>query len=321
MQRSATKAIPRHPLVAGKNVWPPFAKRTPAALASIVALLLAVTSAACRKAEGPAAASSAEARRYPIAGVVRGLDPAKPEITLEHGPVEGFMDAMTMPFPVHGKPAEIAGLQVGDRIVATLVVEGDRYWLQAIARAPDEAPTPPGAPSGAAVTPRPNRGVAVGDTVPDFTLTDQTGRAVRLSQFSGEPVAVTFLYTRCPIATACPLTTAKFSKLDAMLKEKGFGELLTITVDPEHDTPKVLAEYAKGAGADPKRWRFLTGDPRAVADVAERFGVLYYPDRGQIVHAQAVAVLDPRGKLANIYYGENWEPEHILRDMEKARKG
>jgi protein SCO1/2 len=296
------------------------------AQASILALLLAAAIAACRKAENPGIGPSADARRYPIAGVIRGLDPAKPEITLEHGPVEGFMEAMTMPFPVRAEPSEIAGLHVGDRIAATLVVDGDRYWLQAITSAPEAVPGPatpltPGAPSGEVVTPRPNRGVAVGDAIPDFTLTDQTGRAVRLSQFSGEPVAVTFLYTRCPIATACPMTTARFSKLDAMLKEKGFGQLLTITVDPEHDTPKVLAEYAKGAGADPKRWRFLTGDPRAVADVAERFGVLYYPDRGQIVHAQAVAVLDPQGKLVNVYYGENWEPEHILRDMEKARKG
>ena len=287
----------------------------------ILALLLAASIAACRKAEPPAAGSAAEAKRYPIAGVIRGLDPAKPEITLEHGPIEGFMDGMTMSFPVHGKAADVAGLQVGDRIVATLVVEGDRYWLQSIARAPEEPPAPPAASSGAVVTPRPNRGVAVGDAIPDFTLTDQTGKAVRLSQFAGEPVAVTFLYTRCPIATACPLTTAKFSKLDAMLKQKGFGELLTITVDPEHDTPKVLAEYAKAAGADPKRWRFLTGDPKAVADAVEPFGVLYYPDRGQVVHTQAVAVLDPKGRLANVYYGENWEPEHILRDMEKARKG
>jgi len=157
--------------------------------------------------------------------------------------------------------------------------------------------------------------------MPDFTLTEAAGHPVRLSDFRGEPVAITFLYTRCPIATACPMTAAKFSKLDAMLARGGSGMLLTLTVDPEHDTPKVLAEYASRIGADPKRWKFLTGDPKAVADVAERFGVLYYPDRGQVVHQQAVAVLDPKGKLSSIYYGENWAPEQILRDMEKARKG
>ena len=171
------------------------------------------------------------------------------------------------------------------------------------------------------VTPEPNRGVAVGDLIPDFALTDQTGHTVRLSQMRGGPVAVTFLYTRCPIATACPMTATKFAKLDSLLKERGFGKILTITVDPEHDTPKVLAEYAKRLGADPARWKFLTGDPKAVADVATSFGVLYYPDAGQVVHGQAAAVVDPAGRLATIYYGQSWDPEHLLRDLEKARKG
>jgi protein SCO1/2 len=158
--------------------------------------------------------------------------------------------------------------------------------------------------------------------VPDFELTDQTGHAVRLSKLRGEPVAVTFLYTRCPIATACPMTTAKFSRVDAMLKDKGWGKLLVLTVDPEHDTPAVLADYASKAGADPKRWKFLTGDPKAVADAASSFGILYYPDKsGQIIHQQGVAVVGPDGKLVTIYYGETWEAEHVLRDMEKARKG
>jgi len=106
-----------------------------------------------------------------------------------------------------------------------------------------------------------------------------------------------------------------------MLDQKKFGRLLTVTVDPEHDTPAVLAEYAKTVGAKPKRWQFLTGDPVAVAQVASSFGVMYYPEKGQVVHTQAVAVVDPKGRLATIYYGEHWEPEHILRDLEKAKNG
>jgi protein SCO1/2 len=297
-------------------------------LRRVPALLLILAAAAgCGRSEKPRASAPAGVMRYPVSGVIRAVETARPEITLEHGPIEGLMGAMTMPFPIRGEAAGLSSLRVGDRIEATLVVDGGRFWLEGIrvtaqgAAAPDQSHPAGPTPASGVVTPRPNRGVAIGDAIPDFTLTDQTGASVRLSQFAGQPVAVTFLYTRCPVATACPLTTAKFSKLDAMLKEKGFGELLTITVDPEHDTPKVLAEYAKGAGANPKRWKFLTGDPRAVADVAERFGVLYYPDGGQIVHAQAVAVLDPQGRLSNIYYGEGWEPEHIFRDMEKARKG
>ena len=136
----------------------------------------------------------------------------------------------------------------------------------------------------------------------------------------GEPVAITFIYTRCPIASACPMATAKFSRLDAMLSEKKFGQLFSITIDPGFDTPQVLASYAKMMGAHPKRWRFLTGSPEAVARAAESLGVMYFPDTGQITHTQAAAVVDPKGRLATIYFTDAWQPEHLLRDMEASRK-
>jgi len=167
-------------------------------------------------------------------------------------------------------------------------------------------------------TPQPNRAVGVGELVPDFALTDQTGKTVRLSGMRGEPVAVTFLYTQCPVSTACPMTTAKFSRLDAMLKEKNFGRLLVVTVDPQRDTPKALAEYARKAEADGKRWKFLTGDTKSVAEVATNFGVTYYPQGAQIVHSQAVAVVDREGRLSTIYYGDDWQPEDLLRDLTRT---
>ena len=310
----------------GKRRWievNPMTRRS-RALALFLSLVAGLAFA-CGRSESRTAAAGPQ--RYAIAGVVRSLDAGKPEVTLEHEPIEGFMDTgMTMVFPIRADAKLVAALVAGDRISGTLVVDGGKYWIEGVKReaaGPAPASTAGSASSAASaiVTPHPNRGIAVGDRMPDFTLTDQKGRAMRLSELAGEPVAVTFIYTRCPIATACPLTTAKFSKLAASLAAAGFGHLVTITVDPEHDTPPVLDDYAKRAGADPRRWKFLTGDPKAVADVVERFGVLYYPDKGQVVHQQGVAVLDGAGRLTNIYYGEDWEPEHILRDMEKARKG
>ncbi len=230
------------------------------------------------------------------------------------------MPAMTMQFPLRDDPQVVALLRPGDRIEATLVVQGDAYWLERV-QTKGFVPTPAPASSVAlaAVTPRPNRAIGPGDPVPDFALTDQTGHTVRLSDMRGEPVAVTFLYTSCPVAAACPMTTAKFSRLAAMLKDKPAAGLLVVTVDPEHDTPQVLADYAKKAGADPRRWKFLTGSPESVADVASRFGILYHTEGSQVIHGQGVAVVDPKGRLATIYYGQTWEPEHILRDIEKAR--
>ncbi len=287
---------------------------------------------ACRKAEVPASAPSQpaiaairaptvgpDAKRYALKGVVVKTDAARKRVTVDHEEIPGYMSAMTMDFPIRDDPKVIAFLRPGDRIEARLVVDGETYFLEEVlTKGFVPTPTPFG---GGGIRPEANVGVAVGDAIPDFTLTDQTGARVKLSQFRGEPVAVTFVYTRCPIATACPLTVARFSKIDAGLKKEKFGALLCVTVDPENDTPAALKDYAARVGADPARWKFLTGDPRDVARVAERFGVLYYPDKGQIVHSQAVAIVDPDGKLATVYYGEQWEPETVLQDLQKARKG
>ena len=212
-------------------------------------------------------------------------------------------------------------------MATALALSGTLFF--ASCRGHDEAEGSAYAPAGKAPTavpadasrPEPNKGISVGDMAPDFTLTDQTGQPVRLSSLRGEPVAVTFAYTRCPDATACPMTMAKFAKLNAALSKEKAGRLLAITVDPENDTPEVLADFAKRIGADPARWKFLTGRPEAVARVAESFGVLYDSDHGRIVHSQAVAVLDPDGRLSAIYYGADWDPEQVLKDLEKARNG
>jgi protein SCO1/2 len=289
---------------------------------------VAVIAAACRKAETPAPAA---AQTYELKGVVREVDVARSEATIAHEDITNFMSAMTMVFPIKDDAQVVAMLRPGDRIEATLHVEGRNFWLDKIVTKGFE-PTPapvagaakpePTAPSASgAVTPVPNKSVQLGDAVPDFTLTDQAGKTVHLSDFRGDAVAVSFLYTQCPIATACPMTTAKFSKIDAELAKKGWGHLLIVTVDPERDTVKVLADYAKRAGADPKRWKFLTGSPAAVADVASNFGVIYYPEGNQVIHGQAVAVIDKNGRLSSIYYGERWEAPHIVRDLEKARNG
>lgn len=262
---------------------------------------------------------SANAKRFPIRGVITAVDAGRSEIIVAHDAVEGALAAGTTPFAVRDDPKVVAILRPGDRIEARLVVDGDVRFLEEILTK-GFVPSPSPGRAGSA-RPEPNKGVAVGDLVPDFALTDQTGRLTRLSQFRGEPVAVTFVYTRCPVATACPMTMTKFSRLNAALSGEKFGRLLCVTVDPKNDTPAVLRAFASKIGADPARWKFLTGDPGAVARAAESFGVLYYPDRGQIVHSQTVAVVDPQGRLANIYFGEMWEPETVLGDLEKARKG
>ena len=193
-------------------------------------------------------------------------------------------------------------------------------------RAPPARPFPDDGPAAAVARggalPEPNRAISVGDAVPDFTLTDQTGRTVRLSQFRGEPVAVTFAYTRCPDATACPMTMSKFAKLNAALAKEKNGRLLAVTVDPATDTPAVLADYARRIGADPERWRFLTGD-RAGAGARGRDVRRPLLPRARKDRAFSGGRRRRPGRPARrrLLRNRDWEPEQILKDLEKARNG
>src|SRR5262245_53216601 len=170
------------PRIAGISHFSMTCRRRSAAILWILPLCAAAV-ASCRRSAELAASGAAE--RFSITGVVRGLDSARSEITLDHEAVEGLMDAMTMPFPVRDREG-LATLAVGDRLSATLVREGGRYWLEGI-RKTDASESAPAAPAASA-TPRPNRGTRVGETIADFTLVEQTGRPVKLSEFRGQPV-------------------------------------------------------------------------------------------------------------------------------------
>jgi protein SCO1/2 len=142
--------------------------------------------------------------------------------------------------------------------------------------------------------------------VPNFVLTDQQGRSVSDRDLRGSVWVANFIFTRCP--SACPLLTAKFKALQAKLDTRPDLRFVSISVDPEHDTPQVLAAYAARFGADPARWRFLTGP---LADI-ERTVV-----QGFKIHVGAPTpnALDP--SLIDIMHGEHF----VLVDRDGAIRG
>jgi cytochrome oxidase Cu insertion factor (SCO1/SenC/PrrC family) len=95
-------------------------------------------------------------------------------------------------------------------------------------------------------------------SVPDFTLIDQRGRPFRKTDLAGKIWIANFIFTNCP--DECPLMTAELAKLEADLADVLELRLVSITVDPQHDTPPILSQYAARFQADPERWFFLTGD-------------------------------------------------------------
>jgi protein SCO1/2 len=163
-----------------------------------------------------------------------------------------------------------------------------------------------------ALPPNPDR-VPVGAPMPDFTLTDQSSRPVRLSDFKGKVVAVDFIYTRCPLPDVCPRLSANFARLQSRFRERMGRDLmlLSITIDPQYDTPQVLLGYAKIWNARPDGWRFLTGQDAAIEVVARRFGMSYWPEEGLITHTSQTGVIARDGRLAAQVDGSSFTPSQL----------
>jgi protein SCO1/2 len=151
---------------------------------------------------------------------------------------------------------------------------------------------------------------------PEFALTSQDGATVTLADFRGKVVAVTFIFTMC--TATCPVLTPMMSFVQDQLGPD-FGAkiaFVSITVDPERDTPEVLKEYAQAFGADLAGWSFLTGTPAAIRDVTRRYGVFASKNaNGDVDHTFLTSIVDPRGLLRVQYLGVRFDPEEFRRDL------
>ena len=151
---------------------------------------------------------------------------------------------------------------------------------------------------------------------PDFSLTSQDGTEVTLADLRGKVVAVAFIYTWCP--DVCPMLTDKMARVQDQLGQD-FGSkvaFVSITVDPERDTPEVLKEYAEAFDADRAGWSFLTGKPAAVREVARRYGVAVVPAAdGGIDHTLLTTLIDRQGVMRVQYLGYRFDEEEFRHDL------
>lgn len=161
---------------------------------------------------------------------------------------------------------------------------------------------------------------AVNIAVPDFTLTDQNGKPYRFASARGKLVLVTFIFTTCP--DVCPLLTAHFASIQRALQEKKIKDyqLISITTDPERDTARVLKDYAGHYKADFKTWSFLTGSREELAKVWKEFGLhVVKNESGQVQHTTFTTLVDRRGYRRVDYYGDKWQEQEVLKDLQSLR--
>jgi protein SCO1/2 len=279
----------------------------------VFSLSLALAAAACGK--------PANERSFTLQGQVLSIDAPRKIVVVKHEDIKDFMPAMTMPYDVK-ETRLLDGLAPGDLVNATLVVFSNGAHLTAIKKVGSAPLEPP--PSAA--NPSASSGFELlkpGETVPDGSFLDQAGMKRTFSDFKGAAVVMTFIYTRCPIATFCPLMDRHFATLQKTLKADPAlknAHLVTISFDPVTDTPAVLTKHAKSLGADLSRWTFLTGDRDDVDRFASRFGVSIarsLTDQRDITHNLRTAIIDADGKLVKAYTGNEWSPDQVLADLRK----
>ena len=257
-------------------------------------------------------------KRYELEGRVVAVDSGSRLLTVAHQEVPGLMPAMTMPFQVAKSEDWIFGkVAPGDHIHATLVMT-DHAELQDISFS--SSGSAPSDGTSALHVPEPGEGV------PDFQFVNQFGKTVRLSQLHGKPLLLTFVYTRCPFPDFCPLISSNFASVLQQLQEiptvYSKAQLLSISIDPTFDTPKVLREYGERyiAKTDPQfqHWQFVTGSAEEIRKAADFFGLAYNQQEGQIVHNLRTVLIGSDGKVLKVYTGNQWKPEEVVRDYVQA---
>ncbi len=260
-----------------------------------------------------AAVSLAAAKRYPVTGIVLKVDQQRRTVEISHGSIAGYMEAMAMPFSVLDT-RELAGLEAGAYVDFTLVVEKNRSYVEHIRINRDESSErEPLLARRLKLLEAPHPTVKPGDAVPDFTLIDQSGQRVTLSRLAGKVVAVTFIYTSCPLPDYCFRLANNFGQLNKRFTDRMGRDLvlLSISFDPVHDQPKVLAQYASTWKADPESWHFLTGPLDEVKAVSRRFGLNFWPDEVYVTHSLHTLVIDRQGRLAADFEGNQFTARQL----------
>jgi len=252
---------------------------------------------------------------------VVAVDPALHQLTIAHQDVPGLMKGMTMPFLVSQQDAWVfRAITPGDEVHATLVLS-DHAELQDISFTKGAGAA--GDSTSPLHIPQP------GDEVPDITLVNQNGQHIDLKQFRGKPLLLTFIYTRCPFPDYCLRMSSNFAQVLQRLQQNptalADAQLLSISIDPEHDKPALLHEYGERyvGHVDPKfqHWQFASGSQDQVRKAADFFGLAYNSKDGQIVHGLSTVLVGKDGKVLKVYSGNAWKPDDVAADVVAATSG
>jgi protein SCO1/2 len=267
-------------------------------------------------------------KRYHFTGRIISIDNQAQSASIDGDLIQGFMEPMVMSYKI--KPASmLRQLSPGDSISADIVVvdhdprdenADSDYWLENV-KVTGHAAQPPANGPKAFHMPAP------GEEVPDFAFTDQDGKHISLHQFRGKTLMVTFVYTRCPFPDFCPRMSSNFGEIYKQLGSNASlaeTQLLSVSFDPDHDTPKVLRNYGFSVAhthdaALFRRWEFAAPKAADLPKIADFFALTVKPEGGMITHSLSTAVIGPDGKIVKWYHGGDWQVSDLIKDAAEQR--
>jgi len=262
-------------------------------------------------------------KHYILTGQVVAKNESGGQMSIDNDDIPGFMAAMTMNYPVKD-PQGLQQVQPGDRIKADVVVQngGSNYWLEHITITDESAR------DSFSVAAKPHE-LLPGEKVPDVPLVNQDGNALHLADFKGKAVLLTFIYTRCPFPTFCPLISSEFAEIHSELAQTPAvyqkTHLVSVSLDPSYDTAPVLHKYGlaylKGDASGFGHWDFVSTSPADLQKLASAFGLQYYEQNHQIVHSMSTILLAPDGTVKEIWPGNEWKTSEVLAAVKNAAAG
>ena len=259
-------------------------------------------------------------RTFAVQGVILKVEPGEDEVIIRNEAISNYMDAMTMPFPLK-TPDAVAGLQRGDKVVFQLHVAQDDSWADHFSRigfVALDTQKPPVKSLPAATS----ESSARRSPLLDYKFTNELGQAVSFNDFRGQALAITFFYTRCPLPDFCPRLSKNFQealqKLEAKPDAPTNWHFISVSFDPEFDTPDVLRNYANSYHYDPVHWSFFTGPPDKIAELARAAGVEYQAAGGTINHNFRTMIVNAQGHLQMIFPTSGDLSDQIVSEILKA---
>lgn len=262
--------------------------------------------------------------RYPFKGRVVSIDTQAQTALIDGDAIPGFMEAMAMSYRIQ-PPSVLAQLTANDTISADVVVVRSGSdavtdnWLENV-KVTGHGKEPPAKSASAVHLP------TAGESVPDFVFTNQNGKRISLDQYHGKVLLVTFIYTRCPFPDFCPRMSHNFAEIYKQLGSNpalAKVQLLSVSFDPEHDTPKVLRDYGFSVAQTHdaalfNRWEFAAPKAADLPKIADFFALTVKPEGGMITHNLSTAAIGPDGKIVKWYHGSDWQISDLIRDAGDA---